>query len=98
MPQVWKYPGIVSWEGAAARSGTGGNIALRASVESGAVATGEREIAAHGHAFETRDRAQRLLRPLGEALARRLIGIARLRQTSERDPEMIGLEAERLLT
>jgi hypothetical protein len=96
-------PGLeVSWHRImGGRSGTlrhRRHIALRASIESGAVATGEREIAAHGHAFETRDPAQRLLRPLREALARRLIGIARLRKCQERHPEMIGPKAKRLLT
>src|SRR4030095_5312841 len=74
------------------------HMALRTSVESGTVPAGQREIAAHSHAFETRDRAQRLLRPLREARARRFIGIMRLWEGHKGDPEVIRPKAKRLLT
>ena len=98
IPQVWKNPGITSWEGAPSRSGIGGTLRSAPRIKRRANAPGEGEITADDRAFETRNRAQRFLNTLREARATGLVGITRLRQRNERNPEMIEPETERLLT
>src|SRR6266436_5859709 len=75
------------------------NLAVGARIECIAGSGGdERDIAADGRTLETRDRAQCGESLFDETLARWLIGIRRLRQGHESDPEIFGVEPNALPT
>src|SRR5260370_33368892 len=73
------------------------NLAVGARIKCIAGSGGDkRDVAADGRALETRDRAQGGESLFHETFARGLIGIRRLRQGHESDPEIFGVEPNAL--